>query len=376
MSNNSAQERTEQPTEKRLRESRKEGQIARSKELNTVVLIMVGIASMLWFADLFMQLFRGLMQQSMQLDHSVVHDKSMMLRSLGEALAEMSKILLPMLFVLFLAMCASGILPSGAMFSGKLLHFKGSRMDPLKGLAKIFSKNSLVELLKSILKIGLLLGSLIMFLQQLTGRLVSLQGTSLEFSLYEGMQLLFLSLMLMSSLLLLVAAIDVPFQVKSVLDKVKMTRQEVKEERKSTDGNPQIKGRIRQIQYQMARRRIEERVPKADAIIVNPTHFAVALRYSEKDAKAPYVIAKGVDEMALRIREIAIEHNKEVLEIPMLARAIYWSTRVDQEVPAGLYAAVAYVLTYVVQLKAYRAGRGGKPAPLPDLEIPKKFIKS
>jgi flagellar biosynthetic protein FlhB len=160
------------------------------------------------------------------------------------------------------------------------------------------------------------------------------------------------------------------------MDKIKMTRQEVKEERKTSDGDPLIKSRIRQIQYQFARRRIEERVPKADVIITNPTHFAVALRYSEKDAKAPYVVAKGVDEMALRIRAIGTQHQKEILEIPALARAIYRSTRVDQEVPSALYAAVAYVLTYVVQLKAYKAGRGSKPAPLPELKIPKNLAKN
>ncbi|KFZ38176.1 flagellar biosynthesis protein [Shewanella mangrovi] len=376
MAENSAQERTEKPTERRLRESRKEGQVARSRELNTAVLIIIGVASMLWFADLFSTLFTTVLQRSLQLNHTVVFDKSMMTIALSDAIHDMMLTLLPMLTVLFVAMWVAGSLPGGAIFSGDLVSFKGKRLNPLTGLAKILSKNSLMELLKSIVKIVLLLGCLLLFLQQLTGRLIDLQRQELQISLSEGMQLLFLTLMIMSSLLLLVAAIDVPFQMKSVLDKIKMTRQEVKEERKSTDGNPQIKNRIRQIQYQFSKRRIEERVPKADVIITNPTHFAVALRYSESQAKAPYVLAKGMDEMALRIRAIGKQHNKEVLEIPMLARAIYWSTRVDQEVPAGLYAAVAYVLTYVVQLQAYKAGRGGKPAPLPELQIPKKFIKN
>lgn len=376
MAENTSQERTEKPTERRLRESRKEGQVARSRELNTAILIIVGVAAMLWFADLFSTLFTTVMQRSMQLNHTVVFDKSMMVITLTDAVHDMMMTLLPMLTVLFLAMWVSGSLPGGAIFQSSLIAFKAKRLNPLSGLAKIFSKNSLMELLKSIVKITLLLGCLLLFLRQLTGRLIDLQRQDLHLSLSEGLQLLFLTLMIMASLLILVAAIDVPFQIKSVMDKVMMTRQEVKEERKSTDGNPQIKNRIRQIQYQFSRRRIEERVPKADVIITNPTHFAVALRYSEKDAKAPYVLAKGMDEMALRIRAIGREHNKEVLEIPMLARAIYWSTRVDQEVPAGLYAAVAYVLTYVVQLKAFKAGTGGKPAPLPELQIPKKFIKN
>ncbi|MCL1073454.1 flagellar biosynthesis protein FlhB [Shewanella dokdonensis] len=374
--NNSSQERTEKPTERRLREARKEGQVARSRELNTAVLMMIGIAAFLWFADGLMQMFLIVMRQAMQLDQSLLHDTRQMELTLSAALLEMLKTLVPMLTAIFVAMWIAASLPGGIIFSWSLLAFKGSRLSPLKGLSKIMGKSSLQELLKSIIKICLLMGCMIAFLLQLAKRLVALQSQPLQISVHEGLQLLFLTLLLMATLLLLVAAIDIPFQYKSVMDKVKMTRQEVKEERKTSDGNPLIKNRIRQIQYQFARRRIEERVPKADVIITNPTHFAVALRYSEKDAKAPYVVAKGVDEMALRIRAIGTQHQKEILEIPALARAIYWSTRVDQEVPAVLYTAVAYVLTYVVQLKAYKAGRGSKPAPIPELKIPKNLAKN
>ncbi|MDF0535716.1 flagellar biosynthesis protein FlhB [Shewanella sp. A32] len=374
--NNSSQERTEKPSERRLREARKEGQIARSRELNTAVLMMVGIAAFLWFADGLMQMVLVVMRQTMQLDQSLLHDTRQMGLGLSAALIEMLKNLVPMLVVIFVAMWIAASLPGGVIFSWNLLAFKASRLSPLKGLSRIMGKSSLLELLKSVIKIGLLMGSMTAFLIQLINRLVTMQSESLRMSIHEGFQLLFFTLLLMATLLLLVAAIDIPFQYKSVLDKIKMTRQEVKEERKTSDGNPLIKSRIRQIQYQFARRRIEERVPKADVIITNPTHFAVALRYSEKDAKAPYVVAKGVDEMALRIRAIGTQHQKEILEIPALARAIYWSTRVDQEVPSVLYTAVAYVLTYVVQLKAYKAGRGSKPAPIPELKIPKNLAKN
>lgn len=374
--NNSSQERTEKPSERRLREARKEGKVARSRELNTAVLMMIGIAAFLWFADGLMQMLLIVMRQTMQLDQSLLHDTRQMGLALSTALIEMLKTLVPMLTAIFVAMWIAASLPGGVIFSWSLLAFKGSRLSPLQGLSKILGKNSLLELLKSVIKIALLMGCMTAFLMQLAKRLVALQSQPLQLSLHEGLQLLFLTLLLMATLLLLVAAIDIPFQYKSVMDKIKMTRQEVKEERKTSDGNPLIKNRIRQIQYQFARRRIEERVPKADVIITNPTHFAVALRYSEKDAKAPYVVAKGVDEMALRIRAIGTQHQKEILEIPALARAIYWSTRVDQEVPSALYAAVAYVLTYVVQLKAYKAGRGSKPAPLPELKIPKNLAKN
>ncbi|GGZ12604.1 MULTISPECIES: flagellar biosynthesis protein FlhB [Shewanella] len=373
---NSSQERTEAPSERRLKEARKEGKVARSRELNTAVLMMIGIAAFLWFADGLMQMLLIVMRQTMQLDQSLLHDTRQMGLALSTALIEMLKTLVPMLTAIFVAMWIAASLPGGVIFSWSLLAFKGSRLSPLQGLSKILGKSSLLELLKSVIKIALLMGSMAAFLVQLAKRLVALQSQPLPLSLHEGLQLLFLTLLLMATLLLLVAAIDIPFQYKSVMDKIKMTRQEVKEERKTSDGDPLIKSRIRQIQYQFARRRIEERVPKADVIITNPTHFAVALRYSEKDAKAPYVVAKGVDEMALRIRAIGTQHQKEILEIPALARAIYWSTRVDQEVPSALYAAVAYVLTYVVQLKAYKAGRGSKPAPLPELKIPKNLAKN
>lgn len=373
---NSSQERTEAPSERRLKEARKEGKVARSRELNTAVLMMIGIAAFLWFADGLMQMLLIVMRQTMQLDQSLLHDTRQMGLALSTALIEMLKTLVPMLTAIFVAMWIAASLPGGVIFSWSLLAFKGSRLSPLQGLSKILGKSSLLELLKSVIKIALLMGSMAAFLVQLAKRLVALQSQPLPLSLHEGLQLLFLTLLLMATLLLLVAAIDIPFQYKSVMDKIKMTRQEVKEERKTSDGDPLIKSRIRQIQYQFARRRIEERVPKADVIITNPTHFAVALRYSEKDAKAPYVVAKGVDEMALRIRAIGTQHQKEILEIPALARAIYRSTRVDQEVPSALYAAVAYVLTYVVQLKAYKAGRGSKPAPLPELKIPKNLAKN
>lgn len=375
MSQDSAQERTEQPTEKRLEKARKDGQIARSKELNTVVLLMLSLAGLLWFAELLMTFFIRLMRQTMQLDHSLLTNGKLMQTSMGNALLDMLANLAPLLTVSFVAMWVVGSMPGGFIFSRELLAFKGGNLNPIKGLGRMFGSNSLVELLKSIVKVTLLGACLYGFLTQLWTRLLGLQHQALPAAIQDGLGLVFLALMITVTLLLLVAAIDVPFQQHKIMSKIKMTRQEVKEERKSSDGSPEIKNRIRQIQYQMANRRIEERVPKADVIVTNPTHFAVAIRYSEGKAKAPYVVAKGADDMALRIREVAKKHNKEVLEIPPLARAIYHSTRVDQEVPAGLYTAVAYVLTYVMQLKAYRAGRGHLPAPIPELDIPANLIK-
>ncbi|WP_240222590.1 flagellar biosynthesis protein FlhB [Rheinheimera hassiensis] len=371
---NSAQEKSEQPTAKRLEKGQKEGQVARSKELNTAVLLMMGVAGLLWFAQLFLTLFMQLMQRSLQLNKAMLADEKLMPLAVGQAIGDMLATLFPFLFLLFMAMLIIGGMPGGYIFSAKLFSPRFKQLDPLKGLAKMVSLNSLVELCKSILKIALLAGCLYLFLSQLWQRLLMLQRLDINAALQEGMGLLALCLMLTVTALLLVAAIDVPYQAHKIAQELKMTKQEVKEERKSADGSPEIKGRIRQIQFQMANRRIEERVPKADVIVMNPTHYAVAIRYSEKDAKAPYIVAKGIDEMALRIRAVGQRHQIEVLEVPVLARAIYYSTRVDQEVPKGLYTAVAYVLTYVMQLKAYKQGRGQQPAPLPALDIPKSLL--
>jgi flagellar biosynthetic protein FlhB len=376
MSQNSAQEKTEKPTEKRLKKARKDGQIARSKELNTAVLLMLNLTLILGFADMFFGFFVELIATTMQLDHSVLSNDKLMPVAIADALLSMLTTLCPMLFISFMAMWIAGSLPGGAIFSSELLGFKLSKLSIFSGFSRMFGMQSWVELLKSIIKVTLLGGCLYGFLTQLASKLLHLQNLALPVALHDGLSLLFLSLIITVTALLLIAAIDVPFQQHSIAKKIKMTHQEVKEERKSSDGSPEIKGRIRQIQHQIANRRIEDRVPKADVIITNPTHFAVAIRYSEDKAKAPYVVAKGVDEMALRIKEVARKHNKEVLEFPPLARAIYHSTRVDQEVPAGLYTAVAYVLTYVMQLKAYKSGNGQRPAPIPDLSIPSNLLKN
>jgi flagellar biosynthetic protein FlhB len=375
MSENTSQNKTEQPTEQRLRKSREEGQVARSKELNTALLLLLGSAALLWFADMFMQLFYQLVQSSWQLDKDALKQGDLMTGAIADALLAMLGASLPFLLTLFIASWVAGILPGGAIFSSKLLGPKFSNMNPIAGLGRMFGSESLVELGKSILKVLLLGFCLWGLMSHLATRLLFLQRMDLATAAKDGLEVLSFSLMVLALVLLIVAVIDVPFQQFKVANKLKMTKQEVKDERKSTDGNPEIKGRIRQIQYQIASRRIEDRVPTADVIITNPTHYAVALKYSEKKAKAPYVVAKGVDQMALRIRELAATHQLEIIELPPLARAIYFSTRVDQEVPKGLYTAVAYVLTYVMQLKAYKQGRGQKPAPIPDIFIPSSLQK-
>ncbi|WP_337879858.1 flagellar biosynthesis protein FlhB [Rheinheimera sp.] len=376
MAEQSSQQKTEQPTEQRLKKGRRQGQVARSKELNTAMSLLIGAAALLWFAGSFMELFTQLMEQSWRLDKNSLKQPDLMTSSIGAALLGMLAASLPFLLTLFVVSWIAGVLPGGFIYSAELLGPKFNKLNPIKGLGRMFGMDSWIELVKSILKVSLLGGCLWGLLNHLVDRLLHLQRMDLVLASKDGLELLSFSLMVLALALCLVAVIDVPYQQFKVSKELKMTKQELKEERKSTDGNPEIKGRIRQIQYQQANRRLGERVPTADVIITNPTHFAVALKYSESKAKAPYVVAKGVDEMALRIRELAKQHQLEVLELPPLARAIYFSTRVDQEVPKALYTAVAYVLHYVMQLKAFKQGRGQAPAPLPDLFIPSSLQKA
>ena len=371
---NGAQERSEAPTEKRLRKAKEEGQIARSKDLNTAVVLLLGVGGLVWFGHAFYSFFVTLMEVSFSFDSNLLTDSKAMPSAFSTALKSMLETTLPYFLLSFVAMWVIGSMPGGFIFSTKLIAPKGSKLNPIKGLGRMLGGQAWMELLKSIIKIGLLGASLTLFLSQLWDRLLHLPHLPIKQAVFEGTSILALCLFLTVALLLLIAAIDVPYQKFSNEKKVKMTKQEVKEERKSTDGSPELKNRIRQIQYQMANRKITERAPEADVIITNPTHYAVAIKYSQEKARAPYVLAKGVDEMALRIRSIGKQNNLEVLEIPQLARAVYYSTRVDQEVPSGLYTAIAYVLTYVTQLRAYRAGRGNKPAPIPTLDIPKSLL--
>ncbi len=370
----SAQERSEAPTEKRLKKSREEGQIARSKDLNTAVLLLFGVGGLVWFGHVFFELFKEVMETAFHFDKTFLVNPQNMPHVLKRVMFEAITTTLPYFLVLFGVMIVAASMPGGFNFSSKLVLPKASKLNPVSGIKRMAGSQAWVELLKAMLKVMLLGGVLTLFISELSERLLVLSNMPVKAAFFEGLTLLLLCLFLTVTLLLVVAAIDVPYQKHAISKKTKMTKQEVKEERKSADGSPEIKSRIKRIQYEMANRKLNERVPQADVIVTNPTHYAVALKYAKDKAGAPYVIAKGVDEMALRIRTLAKEHELEIVELPPLARAVYYSTRVDQEIPAGLYTAIAYVLTYVTQLKAYRVGRGQKPAPIPALNIPKSLL--
>ena len=247
---------------------------------------------------------------------------------------------------------------------------KLSRMNPLAGLKRMFSVQALVELLKALAKFILILLVGVAVLSAWQDDILAIVHEPIESAILHSRTVVGWSAWWMSCGLILIAAVDVPFQLWSSKQKLMMTKQEVRDEYKDSEGKPEVKQRIRQLQREMAERRMMQSVPDADVVITNPTHFAVALKYDPAKGNAPVLLAKGGDFTALKIREIANEHKVMVLESPALARAVFYSTELDQEIPAGLYLAIAQVLAYVYQLRQYQAGKGKRPAPLPELPIP------
>jgi flagellar biosynthetic protein FlhB len=280
---------------------------------------------------------------------------------------------MPLLVLLTVAAIAGPVALGGWLFSATGLTPKFSRIDPFAGIKRIFSVNALVELVKSILKFLVLAGLAYILIASMEQHLLELGLQSLESAMADSLNMTIWAVLGVSCGTILIALIDVPYQLFEHSRKLKMTKQEVKEEMKDSEGKPEVKGRIRQLQREMARRRMMEAVPTADVVVTNPEHFSVALRYDSKRAGAPVVVAKGADQVALKIREIANAHKVQILPVPTLARAIYYTTEIDHEIPGPLYLAVAQVLAYVFQLKTYRPGRGRKPV-LPDLPVPPDLV--
>ncbi|HEX5842461.1 MAG TPA: flagellar biosynthesis protein FlhB [Pseudomonas sp.] len=366
----SGADKSEEPTEKRLRESREKGQIARSRELNTLVVTMGGFGGLLLFGGSMGKAMLDIMRGNFVLPREVIMDE----RSMALWLVASGQVALEALFPLFMLLLVAAVVGpiglGGWLFSAEAMAPKFSRMNPLAGLKRMFSLQALVELLKALAKFVLILLVGVAVLSAFRDDLLAIAHEPIELAILHAATVVGWCALWMSCGLILIAAVDVPFQLWSNKQKLMMTKQEIRDEYKDSEGKPEVKQRIRQLQREMAERRMMQAVPEADVVITNPTHFAVALKYDPAKGSAPVLLAKGGDFTALKIREIAQEHKVMLLESPALARAVFYSTELDQEIPAGLYLAVAQVLAYVYQLRQYQAGRGKRPGPLPDLPIP------
>ena len=366
----SGADKTEDPTEKRKKDSREKGEIARSKELNTLAIMLAGSAGLLIFGGALAQDLMELMRYNFSLSRDVLLNPD----SMGIFLLHSGKIALlalqPVLITLLIAALVGPISLGGWLFAAGSLAPKFSRMNPAAGIKRMFSAKALVELLKALAKFFIILIVALLVLKSDIDDLLRIAHEPLELAVIHSLQVVGWSALWMACGLILIAAVDVPVQLWESHQKLLMTKQEVRDEHKDQEGRPEVKQRIRQVQREMSQRRMMAAIPDADVIITNPTHYAVALKYDPEKGGAPMLLAKGSDFLALKIREIGDKHNILLLESPALARSIYYSTELEQEIPAGLYLAVAQVLAYVYQIRQHQAGKGKRPDPLKDLPIP------
>jgi flagellar biosynthetic protein FlhB len=272
-----------------------------------------------------------------------------------------------------IAAIAAPLALGGWVFSWEAIEPKFEKLDPIKGVPRLFALRGLIELVKALLKFLLVFAVAVLLFKTFLNELVGLSGEPLEQSIGHGLHVIALCFLLLSASLIVVVMFDVPYQLWDHAKKLKMTLQEIKDEMKETEGSPEVKGRLRRMQMEMAQNRMMAEVPKADVIVTNPSHYAVALKYDPHSTGAPKLVAKGVDLMAAQIRNLAAAANVPMLASPPLARALYYSTDLDKEIPQGLYLAVAQVLAYVYQLKTARQNRWDEPLPPGDIKVPEEF---
>lgn len=370
MAEDSDAEKTEPASAKRLDDARKEGDVPRSRELATfTVLMTAGLGLWLTGSSLAGQLNRT-MVSGLSFDREQVFNSNVLILRVTSDIGQVMLACLPLaLAVMFMAV-ASPLLIGGFNFTSKAFTPNFGKLNPIKGLSNLFSTNALVELLKAIAK-TIVVGTVAwLVVKSQYDAVMALALEPLRAGMDHMLDLIASAFLFIVGGLGIVAAIDAPYQMWHYANKLKMTRQEMVQESKESDGNPQIKAKIRQLQRQMAQRRMMADVPTADVVVTNPTHYAVALKYTDGQGGAPRVVAKGSDEVAARIRELAKENNVALLEAPALARALHKHSDIGDEIPEALYAAVAEVLAYVFQLRAYSKGTGKYPDRPTRLAVP------
>lgn len=345
------QEKTEQPSAKRLREAKEKGQVARSKDLNAALMLIGASAAFLLFGAYMGQHLLQMMQHALQFDANELVNFNVTIGRLLRYICHGLLSVLPLMLCILLLTLLAPTLLGGWAFSTESFQPQFSRLSLLKGFKKMFSLNGLTEMGKAFLKFVLISVVTVLILRWQVPSLMALIEQPLPHAIANGLSHVGWSFLIISSSLLLIAAIDVPWQLHVHNKRLKMSIQEVKDEYKETEGKPEVKSQIRRTQQEIAQRRMMSEVPKADVILTNPTHFAVAIRYNQQGKRAPVVIAKGKDLIALQIARVAKANKVPHLTAPPLTRALYFSTDINAEVPRGLYVAVAQVLAYIYQLK-------------------------
>ena len=370
MAEDSDLERTEPASPQRLEKAREEGDVPRSRELSTCAVLFAAGLSLWMMGDGLVKHMSLMLSKGLNLEREAAFDMRLLLNQVMLSISDILIVLSPLALVFIVAAVASPVLIGGWLFSTHALAPNFSRLNPISGIGNLFSSNAGIELLKAILKtilVGILAYMVVMKQKEAIFGLIAEPLAQGGAHLGRMLGVCFLSIV---AGLVVIAAIDAPYQMWHYADKLKMTLQEVIQESKEANGNPQMKAKIRQQQREMAKRRMMAEVPTADVVVTNPTHFSVALKYTEDGMGAPRVVAKGADVIAAKIRELAKENSVPILEAPPLARALYKHTELGDQIPEKLYSAVAEVLAYVYQLKAYSKQGGVRPVEPKDLQVP------
>jgi flagellar biosynthetic protein FlhB len=370
MAEDSDLEKTEPASQQKLDKAREEGDVPRSRELATCSILLAAGAGLWVTGGSMLRQLNHMLASGLTLERAQVYDFDLLTARIAGNLGNLLLAFAPLAGVLMLTALASPLLIGGWLFSGKSLAPNFARMNPISGVANLISKNALVELGKAMGKAAVVGTVAYLVIAKQLDSVIGLSVEPLATSTAHLGHLMLTTFMAIVGGLVLIAAIDVPYQLYRYATKLKMTRQDVRQEAKESDGNPEVKAKIRSMQREMAKRRMMSEIPTADVVVTNPTHYAVALRYADGKAGAPRVVAKGADAMAARIRAIAAEHNIPTLEAPPLARALFQHAELGDQIPEALYTAVAEVLAYVYQLRSFGKNGGQKPELPAELDVP------
>ena len=370
MAEDSDLEKTESASPQRLEKAREDGDVPRSRELATFTMLLAA-GSGIWFSgEKLIRQLESMLVSGLDFERAIAFDPAALFARLGGSLGELLVVFAPIALLLIVVALATPAVIGGWLFSTKALLPNFGRMNPVKGLGNLVSSNAAVEFGKAIAK-TILVGAVAgLVIWQQKDAVLALSVESLHEGTTHLASLLWISFITIAGALGVIVLIDAPYQVWHHANKLKMTREEVRQEAKESDGDPQIKAKIRAQQREMARRRMMSEVPTADVVVTNPTHYAVALKYSDGAMRAPKVVAKGADEVAAKIRELAGANNVPLLEAAPLARALYQHAELGDEIPEALYTAVAEVLAYVFQLRAYHQHGGARPEAPGEIDVP------
>ena len=374
MADSDSGEKTEEPTAKKITDARKKGQIARSKDLGTFFVLVGSACAMLLVGDSLATSMADMMSHLFSINRQEAMDVNALFKVINDGVVQIIAPILWIFFIVMLAALIGNILLGGMSFSWEAMTPKASKLSPIAGFKRMFGVQAAVELLKSVLKFFVVFIVAFLLLSGLFEQILGLSRETMPNNFEHATTMLLWMFLVLALSIGIIVVIDAPYQVWNHNRQLKMTKQEIKDEHKGTEGNPEIKGRIRRTQYEMSQRRMMADVPESDVIITNPTHYSIALKYDAAVGGAPVLAAKGVDEMAIHIRTIAKEHNIEIIQSPALARSLYYTAEVGDDIPEELFAAVAQVLAFVFQLNEHKKGNAKKPIPVAkELPIPDDF---